>query len=503
MFDNLHLTNMLRSEVEHVPETGLPLDAFPDKIQEIILNLSRYENFNTEYTASIILSAVATAVGNSCQIRIKGEWKTSPSLYMMLIGRPGLGKTPPLGFIYKPINKQDDKMFEKYNEEWKEYERAMAVLGNKREKEADGSLPKKPHLVTTVISDFTPEAMMNTHQYNLRGIALVVDEILALFSSVRRYSNKNNLIEDLLTAYSGQPLKIIRKSELRPILIKKPCINLIGSIQTNLLQEVFRTEFLANGLLDRFLFVYPKDRTISVWKRNALALASARPDILNQWRTILNKILGIPCDVNEKENSVNPGILTMTADAEEYFYDWYNRIIDSVNAIENDAEVESRKMKLNGHAARLALLFQIMKWAVDEADMQYVELSSVKAAIRMLDYYEETYRRIQEIIVSDSIGETKEAWFLLLGDTFSTCDAIVAGKKVEMSRRTVYYALEQLCRLQNPLIEKIHHGVYRKTTVGNANAPCTIALSSCQDTVQSSQSATVQSATTLKPENHE
>ena len=78
MFDNLHLTNMLRSEVESVPETGLPLDAFPDKIQEIILNLARYENFNVEYTVSIILSAVATAVGNSCHIRIKGEWKTCP-----------------------------------------------------------------------------------------------------------------------------------------------------------------------------------------------------------------------------------------------------------------------------------------------------------------------------------------------------------------------------------------------------------------------------------------
>ena len=90
MFDNLHLTNMLRSEVESVPETGLPLDAFPDKIQEIILNLARYENFNVEYTVSIILSAVATAVGNSCHIRIKGEWKTCPSIYMMLVGRPGL-----------------------------------------------------------------------------------------------------------------------------------------------------------------------------------------------------------------------------------------------------------------------------------------------------------------------------------------------------------------------------------------------------------------------------
>ena len=61
MFDNLHLTNMLRSEVEHISETGFPLDVFPDKIQDIILNLARYENFNIEYTTSIILSAVATA----------------------------------------------------------------------------------------------------------------------------------------------------------------------------------------------------------------------------------------------------------------------------------------------------------------------------------------------------------------------------------------------------------------------------------------------------------
>ena len=145
MFDNLHLTNMLRSEVESVPETGLPLDAFPDKIQEIILNLARYENFNVEYTVSIILSAVATAVGNSCHIRIKGEWKTCPSIYMMLVGRPGLGKTPPLGFIYKPINEYDDRLHEKYELECDEYERAMSV--GKHGNDGEERLLKKPTIL--------------------------------------------------------------------------------------------------------------------------------------------------------------------------------------------------------------------------------------------------------------------------------------------------------------------------------------------------------------------
>lgn len=500
MFDNLHLTNMLRSEVEHIPETGLPLDAFPDRIQEIILNLARYENFNIEYTSSIILSAVATAVGNACHIHIKGEWESCSSLYMMLVGRPGLGKTPPLGFIYKPINEQDDKMFEKYNDEWNEYERAIAASNDKRH-DGEDKLINKPHLVTTVISDFTPEAMMNIHQYNLRGIALVVDEILAMFNSVKRYSSRNNLIEDLLTAYSGQPLKIIRKSEARPILIKKPCINLIGSIQTNMLQEIFRPEFMANGFLDRFLFVYPKNQKISEWRRDDRNIV--RPDIMNQWRQIVNKILSIPCITSETGSTVCPYVLSMSEEAEDYFYNWYNGIIKSVNSIEDDTEVESRKMKLNGHAARLALLFQIMKWATNSDDMQTVGLDSVKAAIRMIDYYEDTYKRIQETIITNDIGDTKEAWLSLLGETFTSGEAVVAGRKVDMSRRAVYYALEQLCRLQNPLIVKLQHGVYRKVATENTDASCTIALSSGKCMVQSSQNAIVQSATAVNSGSHE
>ena len=148
-------------------------------------------------------------------------------------------------------------------------------------------------------------------------------------------------------------------------------------------------------------------------------------------------------------------------------------------------------------------MFQVMKWATDSGDMQYVELDSVKAAIRMIDYYEETYKRIQEAIVINSIGETKEAWLSLLEDRFTSGDAVIAGRKVDMSRRTVYYALDQLCRLQQPVIEKLQHGVYRKLMTENTDAPCTIALSSSQDTVQSSQSAKVQSATQINSDNHE
>lgn len=111
----------------------------------------------------------------------------------------------------------------------------------------------------------------------------------------------------------------------------------------------------------------------------------------------------------------------------------------------------------------------------------------------MINYYEDTCRRIQESIASSGIGDNKEAWLSLLGDTFTAGEAVIAGKKVGLSRRTVYYALDKLSREPNPVLEKLHHGTYRKTS---AIASCTIALSSeSKAAEQAGQSAKVQCAT--------
>ena len=52
-----HLVNQIHAQVEGVAETGFPMDVFPERIQKIIYDLVTYENYNMEYTASIILSA--------------------------------------------------------------------------------------------------------------------------------------------------------------------------------------------------------------------------------------------------------------------------------------------------------------------------------------------------------------------------------------------------------------------------------------------------------------
>ena len=63
--DSIKLCNAIRMEFEGIFENKIPLDAFPIKIQDMILALSRQENYSIEYMMASLLVAVSTAIGNA------------------------------------------------------------------------------------------------------------------------------------------------------------------------------------------------------------------------------------------------------------------------------------------------------------------------------------------------------------------------------------------------------------------------------------------------------
>lgn len=94
--------------------SDFPLHAFPKKILEMANGLADSESFHIEYLLVSMVSAIASATGNALQIRIKGGWTSSPIFYIILVGRPGLGKTPPLDFAYRPIRAYDFQNLSKF-----------------------------------------------------------------------------------------------------------------------------------------------------------------------------------------------------------------------------------------------------------------------------------------------------------------------------------------------------------------------------------------------------
>ena len=451
--DAINLCNAIRMEFEGVFEKKIPLEAFPAKIQDMILTLARQENYTIEYMMASLLVAVSTAIGNAVNIRIRGGWISNSALYMILIGRPGTGKTPPLDFAFRPIRKHDAQAVKQFKLEMEQYNNL--IESNKGKKENTTPLPDKPILQRTIISDFTPEALMRPLDDNHRGVVVYVDEIMGMFNAVNQYS-RGQLIEQLLTAFSGKPLDISRCSMPVPIHIEYPFINIVGTMQITRMHELIEKGYKENGLLDRIIFVYPSSQEISDWQLDEDSSFASFEKYSNMWESIFNKVIDLPFSDNDNVQS----ILDFSPEAKAYFTNWRNNAIRAVNQIQDDGLVDSRVIKAPMITARLALVLQILRWACGEVHKDFVDIDSTKSAIALSKYFESCYADIQKYMLRESIEPQKKELLDCLSATFTTADAIQAGKEVGQSERSVMYSLVNLAT--NKIIKKIKRGEYEK-----------------------------------------
>lgn len=455
--DSLDLCNSIRMEFEGVVENNIPLDVFPAKLQDMVLALARQENYSIEYTMASLIAGASTAIGNSVNIRIRGGWISSPILYMILVGRPGMGKTPPLDFAFRPIRKLDAKAIKQFKADMEYYN---SILENQKgKKDENSSLPPKPILKRTIISDFTPEALIRALDDNSRGIVVYVDEIMGMFNAVNQY-NKGQLIEQLLTAFSGKPLDVSRCSMPIPIHVERPFINIVGTMQTTRVHELVDKGYKDNGLLDRIIFVYPSSQEISDWQIDEDSYSSSFEKYSGLWEEVINKICEIDFSSDESYDGILQNVLNFSQEASAYFTDWRNSLIKNINQIKDDGLVDSRVMKIPMITARLALVFQILRWACGEVHKDFVDIDSTKSAIRLSTYFEECYSNIQKFMLMESIEPQRKELLDNVPSIFSTADAIQAGKEVGLSERSVMYALVNLTT--NKIIRKIKRGEYEK-----------------------------------------
>lgn len=400
-----------------------------------------------------LLVAVSTAIGNAVNIRIRGGWISNSALYMILIGRPGTGKTPPLDFAFRPIRKHDAQAVKQFKLEMEQYNNL--IESNKGKKENTTPLPDKPILQRTIISDFTPEALMRALDDNHRGVVVYVDEIMGMFNAVNQYS-RGQLIEQLLTAFSGKPLDISRCSMPVPIHIEYPFINIVGTMQITRMHELIEKGYKENGLLDRIIFVYPSSQEISDWQLDEDSSFASFEKYSNMWESIFNKVIDLPFSDNDNVQS----ILDFSPEAKAYFTNWRNNAIRAVNQIQDDGLVDSRVIKAPMITARLALVLQILRWACGEVHKDFVDIDSTKSAIALSKYFESCYADIQKYMLRESIEPQKKELLDCLSATFTTADAIQAGKEVGQSERSVMYSLVNLAT--NKIIKKIKRGEYEK-----------------------------------------
>lgn len=437
----------IRSDVEREVVGKFPIWAFPFKVQGIIMDLVTYQGFRIEYFATALLSAAATIIGNSCQLETEGSWVVSPSLYFILVGRPGMGKTPPVDAAFGPVRKIDADRLAKYKVECDLY---------RRSKDSENPLPE-PKFRQILVSDATIESLKQKLEINPNGVCDFYDEIIAWFNSASR--NNSSLIEDLLSIYSGTPIVVTRATVADPIYVEHPCLNIIGTTQTIRMKELISKGFLDNGLLDRFQFAFPENqkanyvKDLEEWQRKAIADASQK------WHDIIMRLQALV--ISDSDGNIVSNYLTLTGEARKHFINWWNHdIVDAVNAIEDENDVKSRTMKRNNNTYRMALVIQVLRHVCGEADMQQVDLTSIKGAIALNQFYEDCYDKIMAVNTTGKLNVRELKVLDQLPQEFTTLQIMEVCVKQGMSERSVYDYLKRL--QQWKLIRKVRHGAYQK-----------------------------------------
>jgi hypothetical protein len=438
---------------EHLKElskfSDFPVDALPEQLQSIVRETNECLNFPIDFIAASLLSAASTAIGNT--YHLKWKWTEHAALFMVLVGNPGTNKTHPPNFAYAPLVEKDKEYYKQYKEKDKEFE----VLNSAflKSKSNDLEAPIKPTLKKHIVSDCTIEALANVHQNNTRGICSHNDEAAGWINNMGRYNNGSDL-QQWLQMWSGQPIVIDRKMS-KPVRIERPFVNVIGTIQPAVIEEMAKDNKNKNGFTDRLLFVNPKGLRRSGWANKELD-----PSTKESWFRIINRLLSLEFSYDEAGNEISNNVW-YTKEAEQVLREWQEENINE------DAEYGSEirdgiSAKIETYTLRFSLILQLLKWACDEADKRPIEASTVKDAIRIAKYFKRTALEIAEYINGKSslekLPEIKRNIYKLLPAEFTTEQGLAVAMEYSMPERTFKHWLSS----DRSLFGHKKHGEYKK-----------------------------------------
>lgn len=441
----------LKSEIETANKNAFPVDAFPLAVQQIIKETNKSLNFPIDFIGASLLHACAVAIGNTHKIEAKNTWQESATLYTAIVGKAGTNKSHPLSFALKPFEEEDKRTYKEYEQQKLEYDYAISLTKSERENEGREE-PVKPVWKKYLVSDVTPEGLIEIHKFNKRGICLYSDELTGWTGNFNRYSSGSE--ETFwLSSWSSKPINIDRKTG-EPISIHTPFIPVIGTIQNGVLKTLSGKNRSQNGFIDRILFVLPDHLKRSHWNETELS-----NKIIDNWKKIIYNLLGLPCPVGHNGN-LEPTILKFTSEAKRVFINWFDRNADLSNDSDNET-FAGINAKLSQYTLRFALILELMYWSCGDGNKAAVGVKAIDGAIKLAEYFRKTALKVHDII-SNPLGQLSEnhkLFYEALPEVFTTSEGFELAKNFAIPKDTYHKFLR---RHKRELFKNTSRGTYEK-----------------------------------------
>ncbi len=468
----------IKSQKKNKALTRFPVEAFPDRIQNVINCFWECFQLPIDYHASSILVAASTTIGNAFAVRYKRGQVYPANIYMAIVGPPGIGKTPAINFgMYpiKSIEKQYRKLHESAYDDWQQKAFIARNQGN--------PAPAEPEPQEIVVVDATVESVNKTLVSNPKGVVLWQDELMGWIKNMNSY-RKGADLEYYTSGWSGSPIKVNRTGK-GIIWIEHPFINAIGGVQPDILKNMVAGERRENGFTDRILFAYPD--FFQIPHEN-----DVEPDdtVYELYQGVIDFLNKLPNDFEVEHMSngaqkvrVYRREIAFTTDARKHYIKYIDQLTDEQNQCEEN-QLKGILSKMKQYTARFALVLELLQLAcnhispkgeplkfyeIENLTMKKLKVTkeSVERAILLTTYYKNTAAKVVnqlQSIVSQQ-PEYVQAWYEELPEEFSRslafemAEKIEKGMDVKFGKRTVQ---RYLSNQKGDFFQRLRKGWYRK-----------------------------------------
>jgi hypothetical protein len=425
--------------VINVNDLVFPIDIFPKDIQTYLLECNSKLDSSIEYMGCSLIWLISVCIGNAIEMEVKKGWIENLSVWISVVGKAGLGKTPSISNIIFPLIKINAKEIKKFIKENEKYEYYTNL--SKKEKDEHSEV-LKPIKTQFIANDITLEALVDLHQESDNAVGVFKDELAGWLKDMNKYREGSDL-EFWLSTWSGKSVNLNRLTR-KGSFVEKPFIPVLGGIQPTIFNSFYTDENKDNGFMDRMLLCYP-DLTVDKYNENEIS-----DDILKWYKEIIISFYDTIKSVIKRDEDGD--IISLTSKFSEPAKVEWMRIFNEMTDIQNNEEeneyLKSMFPKQKSYIPRFACIIHVFdEFFSDGGNTLLISKESVLKAEKLSKYFIATAKKIKinsvevhkiKNTINTNKGKTEREQLYEIWKKDKNCKRTEVAEILGVSRTTIY-----------------------------------------------------------------
>lgn len=359
-----------------------PIDIFPPPIQTYMIECNKTLDSSIDYMGCSMLWCASLIVGNSINIQVKKGWVETGNVWIAVVGKAGIGKTPSIDNIIHPlkkVNNREVKNYVKAYEKWQAYEKM-----NKEEQKQVEDV-SKPNKSQFIVDDITLEALVDLHGQSKNAVGVFKDELNGWFKDMNKYREGSDL-EFWLSSWSGKSVTVNRVTRAGSF-VERPLVPVLGGIQPSILSTIYTEENKDNGFVDRMLLTFP-ELDVEFYNDNELS-HEAYEWYYNAIISFYEHMKGSFLVIND-EGEIEPYMARFSHDARIEWKRIFNEITNYQRSDDENEYMKSMLPKQKSYIPRFAMLIHVMDCYINsrpETEYLHISKESLLKAERLSKYF--------------------------------------------------------------------------------------------------------------------